>query len=192
MKIPFDSYETGELTVLAKDEFEAMDAVRNYHADRTICLAKQKKQFLYRFVFVIAMLPLILEPCYTYFKLREERILCFLAIGLALVTFVCVMFLKRLYIPAVCSLVFLVQVFREDVMGLLFCVLFPVGICCALAYVYERDRRYLRKSPGYPDFHPITLHVLREESRPGSLDPVPEEPEEPADDPYADILSPLQ
>ena len=192
MNIPYDAYETGKLTVLEKDEFAAKEAVRSYHADRKICLVRQKKQLVRRFCFLTAMLPLIAEPCYTYYLLHEDKEMCFFSVVFAAVAFVCVVFLRRLHIPAICSLAFLGRIYRDDLNGLIFCVLLPIIICCTLAFFYECDRRRLRNSPGYPDFRTITVRVLHEEPCPEAEYPAPPPEKQPAEDPYADILSPLQ
>ena len=189
MHIPEASYQTGIWEVSEKEKYDALEAARGYHATRSVCIAKQKRLPVYRFCFMVMMMPLF---GYFFTEFWQQDLgnymaviaLCYTAAALPFV-----LILKDLRIPAIGSLVFCAEALRLDDWTAMIPTLVPIIILGAIAYCYERDRRWIAKQPGFPDFHDIEVRV-REERTLIERDVPPASG--PAEDPYSDVLDSLQ
>ena len=188
MKIPETAYLTGILEVSEKDEFDAKEAARDYHANRTVCLATQKKLPVYRFCFFAMLIPLF---CYFIDEFFQKDLGNYMAVISMVYTPVAVyfaLFRKELRIPAVGSLIYLAEVFRLDDWTAIIPTWIPILILNVIAFFYDRDRKWLAEQPGFPEFRDITVRV-KEQYRLNEREIPPLS--EPADDPFADVLGAL-
>lgn len=190
MTIPEESYLTGIWEVSAQDKYEAELAVRSYYASCTVCLAKKQKLPIYRICFLIILVPLLLTYISEFSQSDLSHYMAIIALVYTLPALFFVIARKDLGIPAWGSLVFLAECFRFDDWTAIISIIVPLGIMGTLAYFHERDRRFLTGQPGYPDFHAIEVRVPEERDR--TEREIPPPAESPAEDPYRDILSPLQ
>lgn len=180
---------TGIWEVDAADEFRAKEAARDYHANRTVCLAKQRKLPVYRFCFVVMLMPLFCYFADEFFQKDLSSYMAVISIVYTLCALYFVLFRKELRIPALGSLIYLAEVFRLDDWSAIIPTWIPLLLLNGIAHFYDRDRKWLAEQPGFPEFHDITVRVkeqylLNERELPP--------PSAPADDPYKDILSPLR
>lgn len=186
MIIPDDAYETGILTVLPIDEFNAKQAVHEYEAIRNICIAKQRHMIVERFVYMLAAVPLALNDLQLEIDKEPLRFLFWISVALYVFAFICVLFLKNMIIPA-CFLPFYIAeaLLIDDSSYALFTLILPLVSLGILTYTHETSKRYVRSKPDYPAFRSVTVKVLREEMSNDRSVPLPAPKEE---DPYADIL----
>lgn len=189
MTIPEAAYLTGNWEVSEKEKYEALDAARTYHANRSVCLARQKHLPIYRLCFLIMLMPL-----FGYFltEFWQEDLNHYMAIISVIYTPVAVCLAgirKNLLIPAIGAWVYSAEFIRLDDPTAIVPTLIPVIILNLLAYLYEKNRRWLHVQPGYPDFHDITVRVKEEQLLTKREVPPSGEP---CDDPYKDVLSSLQ
>lgn len=189
MEIPEISYQTGILEVSEKDEYDAQQAVRSYHANRSVCIARQKKLPIYRFAFFVMLLPLFAYFVSEFFQEDLNNYMAIIALCYTLAALPLVLFLKNLHIPAIGAWVYSAEFIRLDDPTAIVPTLIPVIILNLLAYLYEKNRRWLHVQPGYPDFHDITVRV--KEAQLLTKREVPPSGE-PCDDPYKDVLGSLQ
>ena len=189
MNIPEETYLTGIWEVDAADEFEAKETARDCHANRTVCLAKQKKLPIYRFCFIVMLMPLFCYFADEFFQKDLDSYMAVISVVYTLLAVYFVLFRKNLRIPALGSLVYLAEVFRLDDWSAIIPTWIPILLLNGIAYFYDKDRTWLEMQPGFPAFHDIIVRVkeayaLTERDVPPAA--------EPADDPYKDILSSLQ
>ena len=188
MQIPEESYLTGLWEVDAAEEFEAKETARAYHANRSVCLAKQKRLPIWRFCFVVMLVPLFCYFCDEFFQKDLSSYMAVISIVYTLPALYFVLFRKNLRIPAIGSLVFLAEVFRLNDWSAIVPTWIPILLLNGIAYFYDRDRKWLEMQPGFPEFHDIAVRVRAHALQTKRDVPPPSAPE---DDPYGDILSPL-
>lgn len=188
MTIPEDSYQTGIWEVSEKDSYEAKDAARDYHASRTVCLATQKRLPIYRFCFLVMLMPLFGYFFIEFWQADLSNYMAIISVIYTPLAILIVLLRKNLLIPAIGSLVYIAEMFRLDDWTAMIPTTVPIVILCAIAYFYHKEKRWLEAQPGFPDFHDIEVRV--KEHRSLSERDVPEAA--PAEDPYADVLSALQ
>lgn len=189
MQIPAASYLTGIWEVAAKEKYDALEAARSYHANRSVCIAKQKRLPVYRFCFLVMLMPLF---GYFFAEFWQEDLDNFMAVISAVYTPVAVclvIFRKNLLVPALGSLLYFAEMFRLDDWTAMIPTTVPIAVLCALAYFYDKDRRWLASQPGFPAFHDIEVRVREERARTERHIPPPSAP---AENPFSDVLSSLQ
>ncbi|MBR3630819.1 MAG: hypothetical protein IKN55_10195 [Oscillospiraceae bacterium] len=184
--IPEESFQTGILAVREQEEYAARKALHDYDANRRVCFEKQKHQQILRICFVVMMMPLFFYFVAEFFQKDLNNYMAIIAACYTAIALPLVLFLKNLRIPAVASLVFCAEMFRLDDWTALIPTLVPIVILNLLAFFYDRNKRFLAESPGFPDFPVITLQI-KEQQRLSERD-VPAA-EASAADPYSDILS---
>jgi hypothetical protein len=189
MTIPENSYLTGILEVGEKAEYDAQQAVRRYHANRTVCLAKQKRQPVYRIAFLVMMMPLLAYFVSEFFQKDLSNYMAVIALCYTAAALPFVVLLKNLRIPAGCAWIYSAEVFRLNDASAIIPTLIPVIILNLIAFFYEKDRRWLTEQPGFPEFRDISVRV-KEAAALSERDIPPSAGE--ADDPYSDVLSSLQ
>ena len=190
MHIPAEAYLTGIWEVSAKEKYEALEAARDYHANRSVCLAKQKRLPIYRICFLVMLLPLF---GYFFSEFWQEELNSYMAIISTVYTPIAlffVIFRKNLFVPSLGSLVYIAEMFRLDDWTAIIPTTVPIAILCAIMYCYERDRRWLAEQPGFPAFHDVEVRVREEQMLTEREVPPPSAPV--TDDPYSGILSDLQ
>ena len=188
--IPADAYVTGIWEVSGSDEYDARETVRTYHANRSICLARQKRQSLYRIAFMFPLCNLFAYFFMEFFQADLNNDMAIISIIYTPAALFYVIFLKNLAVPAIGSLVYSAEALRLDDITAIIPTLLPIVIMCALAFYHERDRRWLAAQPGFPAFHDIEVRV--KEARMQTERNVPPPDDTPAEEPYNDILSSLQ
>ena len=189
MNIPEESYHSGIWEVSGKEKYNALEAARAYHANRSVCIAKQKRLPIFRFCFLIMMIPLFGYFFTEFWQEDLSNYMAIIALCYTVAALPFVLFLKNLRIPAIGSLVFCAEAFRLDDWTALIPTLVPIVILSAIAYCYEKDRRWIKEQPGFPDFHDIEVRVREERALSERDVPSSSEPEA---DPYSDVLSSLQ
>ena len=188
--IPADAYVTGIWEVSAKDEYDAREIVRTYHANRSICLVKQKRLSVFRVCFMVLLMPLFGYFITEFWQEDLDNYMAVISTVYTAFALFCVIFLKNLAIPAAGSLIYSAEALRLDDITAIIPTLVPIVLMCALAFYYERDRRWIGSQPGFPAFHDIEVRVKEARMLTERNVPPPEDP--PAEDPYNDILSRLQ
>ena len=189
MTIPEASYLTGIWEVSEREKYEALEAVRTYHANRSVCLAKQKRLPIFRFCFLVMLMPLF---GYFFMEFWQAELNNYMAIISVIYTPIAVclaVFRKNLLIPAIGSLVYIAEVFRLDDWTAIIPTTVPIAILCALAYFYDKDSRWIKEQPGFPAFHDIEVRVREERLLSSRHVPAASEP---AADAFSDVLSSLQ
>ncbi|MCR4647043.1 MAG: hypothetical protein K5695_16820 [Oscillospiraceae bacterium] len=189
MIIPQDAYETGVLTVLSKDEFEAKDAVREYHAVRKICQSKKTHMLIQRFVYMLAAIPLVLNDLGALLEHEPLAFLFWASLAIYVADLFCLLFLKSMMIPAFLLPFFLVEALFMGDWTDLFTLILPIVSLSILTVFHERSRRYVITHPAYPEFHMIEVRVLRDEMSNERTVPLPGRHEE---NEYPDLLSDMQ
>ncbi|MBQ4465812.1 MAG: hypothetical protein II916_07610 [Oscillospiraceae bacterium] len=189
MNIPEESYLTGIWEVDEADEYHAKELVRDYHANRTVCRARQRKLLAYRFCFLVMLMPLFFYFVDEFFQKDLANYMAVISLVYTLFSLYFVLFPKNLRIPALGSLIYLAEVFRLRDWTLVLPNWIPIIILNALAHFYDKDRKWLSEQAGFPEFHDITVRVKKADPfTERSIPPAAE----PAEDPYKDILSSLQ
>ncbi|MBP0973891.1 MAG: hypothetical protein J5851_08305 [Oscillospiraceae bacterium] len=163
MIIPDDAYETGVLTVLSKDEFDAKESVREYHAIRSICLNKKTRMLIERFTYMLAAIPLVLNDLGPLLNREPLAFFFWVSLAIYLIDGFCLLFLKNMMIPAFLLPFFLFEALFIGDWTDLFTIILPIFSLGILTYFHERARRYVMSQPAYPDFRMIEVRVLRDE-----------------------------
>ena len=163
MIIPQDAYETGILTVLSKDEFDAKESVREYHAIRRICLTKKTRMLIERFTYMLAAIPLVLNDLGPLLNREPLAFLFWMSLAIYLTDMFCLLFLKSMMIPAFLLPFFLVEALFIGDWTDLFTIILPIFSLGILTYFHEKARRYVTSQPAYPEFRMIEVKVLRDE-----------------------------
>lgn len=184
--IPEAAYQTGILEVSEAERYEAEEAVRSYHANRSVCLAKQKRQPFFRIGFLLPVAYTAVYYITEFWQADLNNYMAIISLCYTLLALFFVLFRKNLRIPGIVSLVYLAEMFRLDAFAKLLPTLVPIILLNAIAFFYEKDRRFLKESPGYPDFHDIQVKIKEDSLRTARNIP---DYATPAEDPYKDVLS---
>lgn len=188
MTIPEEAYLTGIWEVDDKERYEAEDVVRTYQQSRTPNISRLKSLPAYRIGFMLIVglafvdfFPQLFDPDATGYIAVIDLLFTALSV-------IFVIFLKKLTVPAIASVAFLVELIRVGDWYALGATIVGILICNAVAFFYNREVRYLKTQPGYPDFHSVQVKVTEDMAL--TERDVPESTA-PSKDPYADMLSPL-
>ena len=175
--IPEESFHSGILEVAPMTRYDAEQAVREYHANCTVCTATKRRMAFYRLGFLFAALLCTGEQFLSAVNSSATIWKTIVAAGWLVLAVYSVFFPKNLLAPAI-GLLLLV------ICGISWWV--PAGGAAVLAFFHEKNSLWLQRQPGFPDFHPVAVKVqtgvdLTERHVPPPSDPEP--------DPYRDILS---